>query len=384
MLKVLFCGDTLIQSSDGTDPFVFMHSIFAKHDVIVFNLETTLIGNHEGLNSPKKAVVFFTDPRNLEFLSKHKSKIIFSLSNNHILDYGEDGYNQTCSAIKKWGGRILGLNEQKTFKFNEYNLTFISYFRDFQKQYKHSSFFVNGSLKVPKNNQSTEKKPFIIVCVHWGLEHILIPSPNQQDLADQWLKWGARIVVGHHSHSAQALEKRKQGIVAYSLGNFNMRNSIIYSDWGVSKLSYMLSLELTKKNEEIYINSLITIPYIIDINWRPSTLRGISAEQFSTYFNQLTNLLKLTKGQSFNNWINYYLHISRPHLLNNFTGGWMPRFRRYGIRKQLWPFLKWLLNKDTFFSLFLFCFTKFDPARQIKPDLNKLLTSFSKKKKKKK
>ena len=113
MLKVLFCGDTLIQSSDGTDPFLFMHSVFAKHDVIVFNLETTLIDNQGGLNSPKKAVVFFTDPVNLEFLSKHKSKIIFSLSNNHILDYGQEGYTQTYSVIKKWGGRILGLNEQQ-------------------------------------------------------------------------------------------------------------------------------------------------------------------------------------------------------------------------------------------------------------------------------
>ena len=39
MLKVLFCGDTLIQSSDATDPFLFMHSVFAKYDVIVFNLD---------------------------------------------------------------------------------------------------------------------------------------------------------------------------------------------------------------------------------------------------------------------------------------------------------------------------------------------------------
>ena len=376
MLKVLFCGDTLIKASDGTDPFLFMHSVFAQHDVIVINLETTLIDNPGGLKSPKKAVIFFTDPGNLEFLSKHKSKIIFSLSNNHILDYGQEGYIKTCSVIKKWGGRILGLNEQQIFKFNEYNLTFIS-FTDFQKEYKQSSFLVNGSLEVPKNTHSIENRPFIIVSVHWGLEHMLIPSPNQQDLADQWLKWGARVVVGHHSHSTQGLEKRQQGIIAYSLGNFNMRNSNIYSDWGVNKLSYMLSLELTRKNEQICINSLNTIPYRIDINWRPITLRGVITEKFSTYLTQLTNLLIITQGQSFNNWINYYLHISRPHLLNNFMGGWMPSFRRYGIG-QIWPFLKWLLNKDTFISLFVIYFFKLDPARQIKPALKELLKAFPK------
>ena len=58
-------------------------------------------------------------------------------------------------------------------------------------------------------------------------------------------------------------------------------------------------------------------------------------------------------------------------------GGWIPRFRRYGIG-QIWPFLKWLLNKDTFISLFVICFFKLDPARQIKPALKELLKALPK------
>lgn len=59
----------------------------------------------------------------------------------------------------------------------------------------------------------------IIVLVHWGVELVPTPSRAQRALAQALIDAGARVVVGHHAHVVQEVERHADGIVFYSLGN---------------------------------------------------------------------------------------------------------------------------------------------------------------------
>ncbi|MBI2633913.1 MAG: CapA family protein, partial [Parcubacteria group bacterium] len=60
---------------------------------------------------------------------------------------------------------------------------------------------------------------FVIVSFHWGEEYQDFPSEKQRSLAHKIIDAGANIVMGHHGHHLQPVEKYKNGLILYSLGN---------------------------------------------------------------------------------------------------------------------------------------------------------------------
>jgi gamma-polyglutamate biosynthesis protein CapA len=61
---------------------------------------------------------------------------------------------------------------------------------------------------------------YVFVSVHWGLEHEHYPSLFQQNFGRAAINAGATAVLGHHPHVLQSIERYKDGLIAYSLGNF--------------------------------------------------------------------------------------------------------------------------------------------------------------------
>ena len=63
----------------------------------------------------------------------------------------------------------------------------------------------------------------VVVSLHWGYEYVEYPSPRQQAFARKLVRAGAQMVIGHHPHVVQGVERYQGGLIAYSLGNFNSR-----------------------------------------------------------------------------------------------------------------------------------------------------------------
>ncbi|MFH1761284.1 MAG: CapA family protein, partial [bacterium] len=53
-----------------------------------------------------------------------------------------------------------------------------------------------------------------------GVEGKHFPLPFQRDLAHRIIDDGALLVLGHHPHVMQGIERYKNGVIVYSLGNF--------------------------------------------------------------------------------------------------------------------------------------------------------------------
>lgn len=60
----------------------------------------------------------------------------------------------------------------------------------------------------------------LVVSLHWGIEYFHLPSPDQISTARSLIDSGADLVVGHHPHVLQGIERYRDGLIAYSLGNF--------------------------------------------------------------------------------------------------------------------------------------------------------------------
>ncbi len=72
---------------------------------------------------------------------------------------------------------------------------------------------------LPAVADAAKKRAAVIVFLHWGEEYETVPTEEQRQLAHALIDRGARLVIGHHPHVLQGLERHKDGLVAYSLGN---------------------------------------------------------------------------------------------------------------------------------------------------------------------
>ncbi len=61
---------------------------------------------------------------------------------------------------------------------------------------------------------------FIVFSFHWGNEYVTWPSPSQVELGHELIDKGVNIIIGHHPHVVQPIEKYHGGVIIYSLGNF--------------------------------------------------------------------------------------------------------------------------------------------------------------------
>jgi poly-gamma-glutamate synthesis protein (capsule biosynthesis protein) len=78
---------------------------------------------------------------------------------------------------------------------------------------------------VPLVTEAKADHDLVIVMVHWGDEYAEAPSLPQVKAAHALIDAGAALVIGHHPHVLQAVERYGDGLVAYSMGNFLFENT---------------------------------------------------------------------------------------------------------------------------------------------------------------
>jgi len=59
-----------------------------------------------------------------------------------------------------------------------------------------------------------------IISLHWGLEMSSYPTPEDRELARRIAAAGADLILGHHPHVIQGVERFGRAHVVYSMGNF--------------------------------------------------------------------------------------------------------------------------------------------------------------------
>jgi hypothetical protein len=156
-----------------------------------------------------------------------------SLANNHIMDYGRQGLYETMSVLEEAGVQYVGAGKNE--RSAEAPL-FLSHRGQGYAVLARCSGVVSspcyaGSespgvayLGMPKTmdmiRECKREGKTVILMLHWGLEHYSYPSPSVRKQAMELIEAGADLIIGHHPHVLQGVERIGSSLVSYSLGNF--------------------------------------------------------------------------------------------------------------------------------------------------------------------
>lgn len=216
-------------------PFLNIKDFFNEADIVFGNLETPITYGREVLKNEMK---FRADPGAENSLSDAGFNIL-SLANNHSMNFGEFGLLDTFEYLNNAGIKYVGAgkNSEEALRpvyINRNGFTF-AFLAFTDSEIIPESYEATGKPGVAVMNineletsieEARRNSNFVIVSMHAGEEYIDYPNRKQIDFAHDAINFGADLVIGHHPHVVQPLEKYKGKYIFYSLGNF-----IFDQDW---------------------------------------------------------------------------------------------------------------------------------------------------------
>lgn len=210
-------------------PFEYTKNILHNADIAMANLEAPL--THRTDAFMEKKFILKHSPDAVEAI-KSAGFDALTLANNHIMDYGPGGLQDTMDILNKTGIKHTGAGKNSKaartpviVNIKNKKIAFLAYSLVFPEEYyatDDSSGTAQGILDNIKSDIKDIKKDvdIVIISFHWGEEQMKYPKEYQVKLARLAIDNGARLVIGHHPHVIQGVEKYKNGLIFYSLGNF--------------------------------------------------------------------------------------------------------------------------------------------------------------------
>lgn len=232
-----------IDNCIGKDIFDY----FAKSKYRICNLEAPL--TREDVGILKCGPNLKINPDCITGLKKLQIDMV-TLANNHIMDYGEKGLNETIELLKNNGIQYSGAGKNTTESSKP------AYFRICGKKI--------GVFCCAENEFSiaTEKTPgaygfdslytldfishikescdYLIVLHHGGKEFYRYPSPGLAKTCKRMVDKGADLVVCQHSHCIGCEMDYKGAKIIYGQGNFlfNRKHDEFWDSGLIIKLSF--------------------------------------------------------------------------------------------------------------------------------------------------
>lgn len=229
-IKLLFVGDIMMTryvekrikklNKEYIYPFEKILNYLKSFDYVIANLEGPI--SDKGVKVGSK-YSFRMKPEVAEALSKANINIV-NLANNHIFDYGKVAFEDTLKNLEKNNIKYFGNSYEPLIIEKEgVKIGFLG-FSDFLKhlevkENKTGIATINDNIsEIIK--KAKEKVDILIVSFHWGEEYKKIANERQRKIAKIAIDSGADLVIGHHPHVIQDIEKYKDKFIFYSLGNF--------------------------------------------------------------------------------------------------------------------------------------------------------------------
>ena len=198
----------------------YLHSF----DYVIGNFETPLLAG--GHTYGYKSAYIKAHPENVDLLSYLNVGLV-NLANNHIFDYGLEGYASTLELLQKNNIRYFGVEDKTEFLEDSNNKIalhgYCCYSTNPVGVFTGKGVGINRlNISDVINNFKKKKKKgyFNVVSFHLGQEHVNYPNYDHMIMARQLAQICPYVFYGHHPHVLQGIEKVNDAVIAYSLGNF--------------------------------------------------------------------------------------------------------------------------------------------------------------------
>lgn len=264
-------------------PFENIKNIFKGIDIILGNLEGPVMEKAPLI--PITSMNFAYPVEVVQELKKQGFNLL-TLANNHSLDKGEKVLEQTRNYLLSFGIQPLGdyRSCEEKYYYRYKNILFIGANLVYKNQFCVKQ--IEQNIKELKQKDPTIR---IIVIPHWGIEYVHLPNIFQKETAHTLIDAGADLIIGHHPHVIQSIEKYKNKLIFYSLGNF------VFDMYMSKDVQQELAVGIDFQDSKI-------IFYLIPLKSQKSQL-------------------SLLKGQEKEDFLNWLAQISTPSLFEDIKNG---------------------------------------------------------------
>ncbi len=236
---ILVCGDfyvgphaggrlePLVERREYATLFGELYPDLQQSALTIVNLEAPVITS--GQPTSKTGPVISMKPIVLGALQNAGVNLV-TLANNHIMDYGVPGFEETLTRLEQSDIAFVGAGKTKAVRKQPYIKEIKSKKIAILNVCEHewitdakSEAGANGVDIIDHFTQIQELRDsvdFILVIYHGGNEYHPLPTPEMKKIFRFFIDAGASAVVGHHTHTFSGYELYKDRPIFYSLGNF--------------------------------------------------------------------------------------------------------------------------------------------------------------------
>ena len=243
--------------------FKYVKKYISDSDISIGNLESIISDNTNNKLYNSGGPSFRAENKSIEAL-KYSGLNTINISNNHSNDYGLIGINDTINILKKNNFNIVGKKKEpyKIYNIDNCKIIVIGLSMLFKRLKNNDGIYVYNDSTKYLLEKLKKICDLLIVTIHWGSEYKFINNNKQKNIAEIMIKNGVDIIIGHHPHVIQNMEKididNRTGYVFYSLGNFIFDSH--YKKKGVRD-TMILKIIINKKTKKYKFEYLPCIIY---------------------------------------------------------------------------------------------------------------------------
>lgn len=284
-----------LPDDDGVSFLQDAAPVISAADIAIGNLEGVLMdGGQPGKKcSNPKACYLFRSPTRYANHYKVAGFDLMSLANNHARDFGEEGRSSSMAALAEHGIQHSGRAwTAAILQSDDHSVAYLAY-----AVTKNSNMLLDYELAFLWIAAHAEFHDIVIVTFHGGAEGVDVthvpfaeeeyygePRGDVVYFARGAVDAGADLVIGHGPHVVRGMERYKDRLIAYSLGNFATYYGISVA--GIKGIAPILSATLDGNG--VFIEGQITStiqlrpagPSIDERQRALKLIRGLSIEDF--------------------------------------------------------------------------------------------------------
>jgi hypothetical protein len=303
-IRIAAVGDMMIGTDyprnhlpddDGVSFLADVAPILRKADLAFGNLEGVLMEGGEPAKkcrNPNACYLFRSPPRYAQHY-RDAGFDVLSLANNHARDFGEEGRDSSAAALDAVGVAASGREGTlSALRHEDLEVVFVNY-----AVTKNSNMLLDYEMAFEWIARLDDEYDIVVVTFHGGAEgadatrvpfaeeaYYGEPRGDVVYFARGVVDAGADLVIGHGPHVVRGMERYKDRLIAYSLGNFATYYGISVA--GIKGVAPILTVTLDGEGRFVSGDIVSTIqlrpagPSIDAQDQALKLIRGLSIEDF--------------------------------------------------------------------------------------------------------
>lgn len=347
MVKMFFCGDIVYRKQTKENIIDNeIIKIIQQHDIKCCNFEAPVVMPEQQIEKIHKIGPSHCQTKECAQNIKEAGFNLINIANNHIMDYGRAGLENTINLFKSCTVIGAGLSKKEAYKTYRYekdniSISFISVAENGfgacldENEYGYAWMLDESIEKIIKNEK--ERSDYVIINCHAGAELFSYPLPEIRKLYKNFIDIGADFIIGHHPHVVQGYEEYKSGVIFYSLGNFIFDGNKPEK----CRISYAVSIQLKSKAKYEYE----LIPCIFN---NEKVIKY--SEEYKKQINEYSEVLK---EDEYNNKINKFCEEAYDNIYTEYYQN-VCGLHTKSLKSKIKSSIKILLGKNKFNDSFLY------------------------------